>query len=270
MSDTRTYSGVDLDECELHPLGLGLAAVYTRRSPDKDTMNEDSVGLIPVGKNAGVLIVADGAGGRPSGAKASEIAVRTIAKQVEKVTDTDGLRSAILDAIEQANQAIVKLGIGAATTLAVAEIRGDTLRTYHAGDSQIFLFGQRGKLKIQTVSHSPVGYAVESGLLDQKEAMFHDERHLISNMLGTEDMKVEMGSVVEISANDTIVVGSDGLFDNMTPSEIIEAARKGQLLAACRSLVDTCHARMLEEDSKNPSKPDDLSIVAYRRRVSAS
>ena len=27
---------------------------------------------------------------------------------------------------------------------------------------------KRGKIKLQTVSHSPVGYAVESGLLDEE------------------------------------------------------------------------------------------------------
>ena len=49
------------------------------------------------------------------------------------------------------------LGAGSATTLAVAEVVGQTVRTYHVGDSPIWVFGQRGRLKLQTVPHSPVG-----------------------------------------------------------------------------------------------------------------
>ena len=42
----------------------------------------------------------------------------------------------------------------------------------------ILTTGQRGRLRMQTVSHSPVGFAIEYGLLDESEAMHHEERHL--------------------------------------------------------------------------------------------
>ena len=103
------------------------------------------------------------------------------------------LRDAILNGFEDANGAVQALGIGAATTLAVVEVKENIVRPYHVGDSMILVVGQRGKIKLQSVPHSPVGYGVESGLLDEKEAMYHEERHLVSNVVGSPDMRIESG-----------------------------------------------------------------------------
>jgi len=57
------------------------------------------------------------------------------------------------------------MGKGSATTVVVAEIQQRQLRTYYVGDSLVLLTGQRGRLKFQNTSHSPVGYAWSPGLL---------------------------------------------------------------------------------------------------------
>ena len=36
------------------------------------------------------------------------------------------------------------------------------------------IVGQRGVLKWKSTPHSPVGYAIESGMMDEDEAMTHD------------------------------------------------------------------------------------------------
>ena len=51
--------------------------------------------------------------------------------------------------VEAANRAVAELGVGAATTLAVVEIQGRSVRTYHVGDSMILAVGQRGKVRFQ-------------------------------------------------------------------------------------------------------------------------
>ena len=124
--------------------------------------------------------------------------------------DATSLRAAILDGLERANQRVLELGIGAATTLAVAEIAGTTLRPYHVGDSSILVVGQRGKMKLQTMLHSPTGYAVEAGLLDEADALHHEERHLISNMVGAVDMRIEVGSAIRLALRDTVLLATDG------------------------------------------------------------
>jgi serine/threonine protein phosphatase PrpC len=129
--------------------------------------------------NCAVLAVADGLGGVRSGQLAASIAVEALRDSLAAADGNDNdLRTAILDGIERANRAVQRRGIGTATTLAVVEIRERVVRPYHVGDSMIFVVGQRGKIKLQTVSHSPIGFAVESGFLNEREAMHHEDRHL--------------------------------------------------------------------------------------------
>lgn len=262
----RLYCGKDLEDSQLHQLCLGLAAVYTRRSPESSTINEDSCAIIPYDNEAGLIVVADGAGGLPSGEQASAMVVSELRSTVRKAArNGSDLRGAVLDAIESANRKIAALGIGAGTTVAVAEINGTHLRTYHVGDSQIMLVGQKGKVKLTTKSHSPVGYAIEAGLLDRDAALAHHERHLVSNLVGMTTMSIEINPTIELSPHDTVIVASDGLFDNLREAEIVAYCRKGSLLNIARAIAAHCHERML--NGHCPSKPDDLSFIAYRQQT---
>jgi len=264
------YAGRELVEGELHSLGVGLAAIFTARCPDSDDLNEDCCAVIPYDDHSGILVVADGAGGLPSGDKASELTIMALrdALRAARKQGTD-LRSAVLDGIEKAHAEVVALGVGAGTTLAVAQLQGQTLRTYHVGDSQIMVVGQKGKIKLATMSHSPVGYAVEAGLLEEKAAMLHEERHLVSNLIGHPSMHIEMGTPIEISARDTVIIASDGLFDNLSLDEIADLSRAGPLLTIMSSLAQAAQVRMSDPKEFQPSKPDDLTFICYRRRVSA-
>lgn len=92
---------------------------------------------------------------------ASSIAVRQVSKNViANCSKPPALREAILDGIEQANQIVMDLCSGCGTTIAAVEITNQDVRPYHIGDSEILVTGQRGKIKFQSISHSPVGYAV--------------------------------------------------------------------------------------------------------------
>lgn len=264
---TKVYCEQDLEENELHAIGNGLALVYTGRSPGKESANEDAVAVLPFGRGSGVLVIADGAGGMPAGEKASAVAVRAIERSLRGAAGagTD-LRGAVISGIENANRELGERAAGAATTVAVVEIQDDSVRPYHVGDSQILVVGQRGRIKLFTKSHSPVGYALEAGVLDEEQAIHHEARHLISNALGSSEMYIEIGSALRLAPRDTLVVASDGLYDNLRTEEIVEICRKGRLSESGRKLRETCHARMSEPKEGEPSKPDDLSFILYRRR----
>jgi serine/threonine protein phosphatase PrpC len=196
----------DMKTAEIVSLSGGAVAVFSARSPQKTTANEDAVAVIPCGQKAAVLVVADGVGGGPAGEQASSRAVQVLRRTLKgSVREGDLMRTAIIDGIEAANEEIEELGLGAATTLAAVEIQDNQVRPYHVGDSMILVVGQRGKIKLQTVSHSPVGYAIESGLLDESEAMHHEDRHLVSNLLGTPEMRIELGPTIALARHDTIV-----------------------------------------------------------------
>jgi serine/threonine protein phosphatase PrpC len=158
------------------------------------------------------------------------------------------------------------MAIGAATTLAIVELRQRTVRPFHVGDTVILIIGQRGKIKLQTISHSPIGFAVESGLLDEVDAIHHEDRHLVSNVVGTAEMRIEIGSEIKLAARDTLLIASDGLLDNLQVDEIVDRVRVGPLQRAVARLAKDAGQRMRNGDANSihPSKPDDLTIVAFR------
>ena len=242
----------------------GTIALYTSQAPDKSTVNEDCCAVIPVNPETVVLAIADGAGGHDAGDKASKTVIKTLVLALKNL-DEIPVRSAILNAIDAANAHICDKLHGAATTVAIAEITGNTARTYHVGDSGVCIVGGRGKLKMQTIHHSPTGYGVEAGLIGAEDALEHHERHLVSNLVGDEQMSVEIGSPLTLADRDTVILGSDGLYDNLYLEEIAHGAHKGPLASAAGLLVDSVNTRMDGDGGRGPGKPDDLTIMLYRR-----
>jgi serine/threonine protein phosphatase PrpC len=109
-----------------------------------------------------------------------------------------------------------------------------------------------------------VGYALESGLLEEEEALHHDQRHLISNMVGSAEMRIEVGSPIRLAPRDTVLLATDGLLDNLSLQEIVDGIRAGPLARVVRNLARTCGRRMREPEGNYPSKPDDLSFLLFR------
>ena len=180
----------------------GQFALYSRRSPTKESSNEDVAAVVAISAESGAVLVADGLGGMRTGEVASSIAVSSVCEMIQQLPSADGrlppvivseddpvlgrltefgmessdrirrpgsngrpdspdMRIAILNGLEHANERILTEATGSATTIAVVEIRNREIRTYHVGDSMVVVCGLKGKLKFQTVCHSPVGFAVK-------------------------------------------------------------------------------------------------------------
>lgn len=254
-----------LDAVRAQPFAAGTVYYYTRRDPEKQTTNEDAIGLLPVGEDAGVLLIADGCGGQANGQLASQLAIEALADELRQCDHTMNLRTPILDGFEAAVLRVRQLGTGAATTLIAVEINAGVIRTFHVGDSQALLVGSHGKVKLQTQAHSPVGYAVEAGMLTEKAALHHADRHLVSNIIGADDLHIDMGLPRRLDPQDTLLLGSDGLFDNLRLDEIVNTIRKGSLASAADSLSSLVQQRMtITEEASHPSKPDDLAFILFR------
>jgi len=74
-----------------------------------------------------------------------------------------------------------------------------------------------------------------------------------------------MGAGIELRPRDTVLVASDGLVDNVHLDEIIERIRKGPLLDGARALASLAYYRMANGEGRQPSKPDDLSLLLFRK-----
>ena len=78
-------------------------------------------------------------------------------------------------------------------------------------------------------------------------------------------MRIELSSVLPLSPRDTVVLGTDGLFDNLHTDEIVEIVRKGPLGEVAAKLAKRCDRRMRTPGEGKPSKPDDLTFILFRQ-----
>lgn len=269
LSEGRLLPDHDGPERHQAEVGGGRVEVYCAISPEKPADNQDSLMVLELDADTAVLAVADGAGGIHGGRRASRTALETLRNAILGADRSETqLRTIILNAMEQANLAVIEYTRGAATTLTVVTIEGREARAFHVGDSIALITGQRGAVKLQTVAHSPVGFAIAAGFLTEEQAIYHPERHIVSNFVGTVDMIIEVGSTVTLAHYDTILLASDGLTDNLHLAEIIDSMRKGPLDESLEQLVERAHQRMREPRPHEPGKADDLAVIVFRKRPS--
>lgn len=251
---------------------VGEIAWFVTAGPERaahNEPNEDSAALLPVTERTCVLVLADGLGGEADGAVASRIVVEKFRDHIASAgRSSRRLRNAVLDAIEVASEEIRKSTSGGGSTVAAAIITGATVRPVHAGDSMILLVSEKGRVRWQSIDHSPVGYAVESGMMGPGEAIVHPDRHYVSNSVGSRDLRLDVGPTLKMRFGDTLLLCSDGLSDNLTVREMTGTLRAGSLVPQVDVMVQTALGRMQSGhvlESGVIGKPDDLSILAYRR-----
>jgi serine/threonine protein phosphatase PrpC len=268
---SRIWCEIETGMVETAKFCGGQFAFFSQRCPTRTTApNEDSACFVQVASKAGVLAVADGVGGAAAGNRASHCIAEHLTAACSNALLTDkhdrrGLRAEILDAIEAGNQEILKWGIGAGSTLTAVEFIDGWIRAYHVGDSGAMLISNRGKIKFATVGHAPIAQALEIGLIDEQEALTHEDRNLITNCLGSDTMKIEIGPSIQMAARDTLLIASDGLLDNLTAEEIAQLVRKGEIAIQTQRLAEMALERMANDDHEsNPSKPDDLTLLCFR------
>jgi serine/threonine protein phosphatase PrpC len=240
----------------------GEAAVFSIQAPTKNAgENEDACALIQLAGESGLLVLADGVGGHRGGQDASALAIESMAKisRLDQV-DCTNLREPVLNAIEQCNATLLSEGLGAATTLLVVEIQGNAVRPYYIGDSTILVTGQRGKVKFQSILQSPTGYALEAGFMEEEEVRTDENRHYVSNIVGTSDLHMTVGSWLTLAPKDTVLLCSDGLTDNIYIDTIVDTIRAGSLTDAANKLQALCGQKMREENGH----ADDLSFMLFR------
>lgn len=263
--EARLFDGDEDVECHRIEMLGGQAMLHYSKSPSRDSPSEDAAAIFAATDASGFLAVADGVGGARAGKLASTTALECLIDSARAgEPGRQSLRDSILDGFEAANEAVREAAPGAATTLNVVEIDDRTVRSFHAGDSLTVVAGQRSRVKMQVIPHSPVGYGLESGLLDEMDALHSDERHLVSNVVGSPDLRIDVGPRVRLATRDTLVLASDGLSDNLEMDEILGSVRTGPLDRALARLSQLARARMVEDQPGKPSKPDDLTILIFR------
>ena len=253
------FAGRDLDEPIIFSIRDGEVALFTHASPIASHDNEDAVGVFDWEGETGVLVVADGLGGLPRGGDASHQLVENLSHPIIKESVDP-----VVACLESVNESLVSGHSGSGTTVSVVKIEHRSIRSYHVGDSATMVIGRRGRIKFQTSPHSPVGIAEVNRELDEKAAMIHPNRHVISNIIGMPDMWIEIGGPIQLADLDTVILASDGLWDNLYRDEVVRLVGNRSLIEAADGIFRMVTERMKREPGSEFGKPDDLSFILYR------
>jgi serine/threonine protein phosphatase PrpC len=79
-------------------------------------------------------------------------------------------------------------------------------------------------------------------------------------------MWVETHQSFALDASDTLIIASDGLWDNLPVSEVVQMVVDGDLGEVGHNLAAAVSQRMVGAEPGMPSKPDDLSFILFSRR----
>ena len=186
-----------------------------------------------------LLAVADGVGGEPGGALASETAIRALERTFVPPGYNESARSALSAAVQAANGAVVTAGGGrtdgaGATTLVAAAVRGREAAIANLGDSRAYVV-RAGAARQITADHSG------------------DRVHSITRFLG-DPRGVQPDIFVEtLERGDRLLLCSDGLTIHVGDAEIARIAA-GTPDAAADALVAL---------AKERGGDDNVTVVIY-------
>ena len=224
----------------------GVSDTGLRRAHNEDTLVLD--------QTEGVVIVADGMGGRPGGEYASSLAAEVVqAHLASHEGSVAELGNRMAEAVSLANLKVWNASVadpehqGMGTTVTALALNRDSARWIigHVGDSRGYVF-RDGKLRRITRDHTVVQDLVESGAISPASSADHPLGHLINRAVGTEGtVKVDIFQG-DALPGDVFLLCSDGLAGLMTDDEIEEALQGlavTNLDEKSAELVALAHAR---------------------------
>lgn len=255
MEPKEIFLQPDDIQSELFDFDQYRIGYYIQKNLEKSSENEDS--LFFYGDKNGIgLGVSDGVGGHPRGKDASRIASEGVMNYI-KNEKFQSLQ--YLDNLEKVNMEIRDLKVGAKTTLTSAIIKDEEVRFYSIGDSEVLFCNTKGFLIYSNIPQSPVGYGVHGGYIDQEESLDDPERHLVNHLMGDEILRFEASSKIPFKKGHTLLLGSDGLFDNVEHQKLLDIVGGGSFEDAFDNLKQLC------TNTEDWRKDDDISFFIVRR-----
>ena len=217
------------------------AGVVREMNQDYYFSSDTAVGNLP-----NLFIVADGMGGHKAGDYASRYTIERVVASVSRNTGEEPI-AIMKEAINKANELLVaesredesKSGMG--TTLVIGTIIGNKLFVANIGDSRLYVVGQN--MSQITRDHSLVDEMVRLGEINADEARVHPDKNIITRAVGTSDHVEADFFEVEITADDTILLCTDGLTNMVRDDEILDIIKKyDNAQAATMQLVKEANA----------------------------
>lgn len=208
------------------------------------TVNQDRMGYCFTRASL-LMVLADGMGGHLRGEVAAQIAMQTVASVFQhsarpQLVDPIGfldyaLRMAHRDILKY--QELHALPEAPRTTVVACVVQDGRAWWAHAGDSRLYWI-RDGALLERTRDHSKVENLVALGLLKPHEQEHHPERNKVLNCLGSPfEPTIEISSGAQLTAGDTLLLCSDGLWSAFQETELCRRVTAGTVNAAVPELV---------------------------------
>jgi protein phosphatase len=177
-----------------------------------------------------VFVVADGMGGHNGGEVAAAIAVDEMAKAAEVASVDD-----LIEAVQRANREIVDRsrldpalrGMGTTLVALVGMSTDESTRlgVANVGDSRLYRVADEQLAQI-TEDHTLVEALVRDGRLTAEDALTHPQRNIVTRALGIDDKVLVDTWVLAPVEGDRYLLCSDGLFNELRPTEMYDLLRE--------------------------------------------
>jgi serine/threonine protein phosphatase PrpC len=189
--------------------------------------NQDRV-AIAIDEGVAILAVVDGMGGHSDGARAAEVAIRTMIAEFWEASrplfDPDGFLHLTLG---RAHEAVVALGQGLPqeirprATCAVCVVQGTNAYWAHVGDSRVYLL-RGGRLQERTRDHSHVEVLLRAGRITERQAHEHPMRNYVECCIGGDPVLPEMSLSGRrtLQPGDTLLLCTDGFWSGLDDEHI--------------------------------------------------
>jgi serine/threonine protein phosphatase PrpC len=198
-------------------LGFNIEAFGISHPGKVRTRNEDAMAVEP-GK--GLVVVADGMGGAPSGHIASAMAVQETTRSLHRgETMRDAYAAAHARVKEMAESGTEYAGMGTTLTALKVDTETGTFVLGHVGDSRAYHLSQ-GILFHRTTDHTLVRSMVDQGKLPASAERDHPMGHILTRAVGIDgefEPQIVKGA---LSAGDRFLLCSDGLVRVFEDEEI--------------------------------------------------
>lgn len=171
----------------------------------------------------GLFVLADGMGGRPGGALAADIVVKTLPVILARMIDdprrlggkelADTIRRALgvlSDTVRESGARTPGYNGMGATVVIFAMAADGTAAVGNLGDARIYL-AREGKVSLLTRDHSVTQILVESGELSEEAARTHPSRSQLTRYVGMLEDPLPDVAIVPLAPGDRFLLCSDGL-----------------------------------------------------------
>jgi protein phosphatase len=169
-------------------------------------------------------------GGARAGDVASDAALTAFVSSIQSANgNREGvmLRAAFAAADQAIRDAATPERHGMGSTLVAAIVHDGDLWVGNIGDSRAVLVTSDDVIPLST-EHSVIGEALRKGEITEAEAFRHPERHVISRAIGEGDARPDLKFHTlqggRSGSGSLLLLGSDGLFNFIGDSEILEIA----------------------------------------------